>query len=138
MPHKRMGVRILSQNFLDDESKRRLSFWRQQGEPPCEGYVATDHCTSVGVLNVWSDGSGSHITIYVQEQQRSRGIGSGLLHYAIKSVPRPLYVECNARHVRWFLRNGFVRVGFVKRTSSKFQLVLHRVFTSSCPEESEQ
>ena len=128
-----MGVRILCQNFLDDESKRRLSFWRQQGEPPCEGYVATDHCTPVGVLNVWSDGSGSHITIYVQEQQRSRGIGSALLHYAIESVPRPLYVQCNGRHVRWFLRNGFVREK--KRKSSKFNLVLHRVFTSSCPEE---
>ena len=102
-----MGVSILDWKSIDDDTQRRLASWAQTS-PPYHGLVATDHCTPVGVLLLSpSDERTTLDAVFVAANERSKGIGTALLQRAIRRVAGPLYVCCGARHVRWFLRNGF-------------------------------
>ena len=78
---------------------------------PC--WVATDYTAPMGCvciekddlpntsLNPWIS------SLYVDWRFRGRGVGTALLHTALKNAPRPVYLWCQPTLTPWYRKHGF-------------------------------
>ncbi len=58
----------------------------------------------------WGEGVREFGSLVVESEARGQGIGAALLNHFLEKYPRPVYLFCGLRNVRYYWRFGFRRL----------------------------